>query len=187
MNIEFLPVVSHHSKGLYENVHLLIDILNEYEKYSDIFEDDWAIPKDDYEAWLTEKLQCINALYPWFFAVTNEGQFVGWLWADQWQGSPAKAYSCNVGVVAKRKTKISENHQIFRLFLDKLFQETPVYIIHFETSATNKACIRGMKSLGIKHLETKRAWRVHQGQEVTGIIGSITRPEFEELKQNGAF
>lgn len=179
--IEFLPVCSNHSKGIYENVNYLVPILTEYEKYTHIFEDDWWIPPSDYEGWISEKMQCVNALYPWFFAVTYKGEFVGWVWADKWQGSPSKPYSCSVSVVAKRKTNISENSRIFRKFLEKIFTETSVYIIRFETSSKNKACLWGMKRMGFKHFDECRAWQVVNGQEVTGIIGSMTKPEFEEL------
>lgn len=180
-NIEFVPIIINAETGHFENLNLFQELLPILEETSHIFGDD-SMPKvENYNEWLQCTIEFAQDAAPWIFAVLVEGKLQGLMWAINWSGNGPRIHCVQISGVNKRKTSMAMTTQAIKEFLKFIFEQTEVYIIRGEYTQDNRAAGLALGRAGFSHPETERATMIRNGQEVTGIIKSITRPEWEAL------
>jgi RimJ/RimL family protein N-acetyltransferase len=174
-SIDFNPDV-----GWYQNVHLLLKVLPIMEGYPDNFRvDGYPHPKDDSGNWMTFVMSSIQEAAPWFFAVLADDEVIGACWAHDWEGPQEQRHSVMMGGVSRRGVDPDVTRTWVRMLCGKIFEETGAYIIRAACEESNRASRIAMIRAGFSHQEQRRAWILKDGAEITGIIMSITRSEFE--------
>jgi hypothetical protein len=175
-DIKFEPIVIDQETGNFQNVHLFEKLLPVLEGYSDVFADDFTPSIQNYPEWLEHHLSFARSVAPWLFAVIVDGAPQGLAWAYNWEGSE---YSAEIGGMAKRGTPVGVTTQTIQKLVSLVFEGTKVYIVRSDCAFSNRAGRLAMTRAGLSHPEQRRAWRRVNGQEVTGIIKSVTRSEWE--------
>lgn len=177
--IHFSPIVIDKETEHFENVHLFEKLLPSLEGYADVFAYDYSAQIDDYSSWLDGHLKFAESIAPWLFAVMVNGEAMGLIWAYNWESNLKGDFSVEVGGMAMRETPGGVTEKTIRQFVKALFEETSVYIVRGDCAFDNRAARWAMMRSGMSHPETRRAWKIKGGSEITGIIYSVTRPEWE--------
>lgn len=181
-NIEFVPLVIDIEDGETLNGLVFEKLLAVLEEYSDHFGDDFTPKLDDYASWLKMYIDFAYYAAPWIYGVLLDSKPVGLIWACEWEST---GYCCKIGGFAKRGTPIEVTKQTIQKLVGSIFDNSPAYIIRAECAATNRPARLAMRRAGFSSPEMQRAWKLVNGHEVTGIIKSITRPEWQEVLLNG--
>lgn len=181
-NIEFVPIIINAETGRFQNLNLFQELLPILEETSHIFGDD-SIPKvENYHEWLQYHIGFVQNAAPWIFAVLVDGKPQGFCWAINWAGNGPGVHSVQISGANRRKTPVAVTTQTIKMLVDLIFQQTEVYIIRGGYTQDNRAAGLALGRAGFSHPETERATMTRSGQEITGIIKSLTRPEWEVLK-----
>lgn len=180
--LEFEPVVLDNENGFIQNIHLFEKLLPVLEQYSDVFDDDSAPKLENYSQWLGYHLEFLKSVAPWVFVVMIDGEPQGLLWAINWGSNGLKTHSVEISGIANRKVNPEWTVAALKKLVDIIFNSTEVYIIRSSYTSNNRAAGWAVSRAGLSHPEEQRVCMIKNGQELTGIIKSITRPEWLEAQ-----
>jgi hypothetical protein len=180
-SISFEPVWFNPETGTFQNIHLLFQMLPVLEQYADIFGNDYISLEQDYNEWLDSVMGFIQQVAPYFFVALEDGQPTWLVWASNWESFKQHAHSVEIGGLAKRGVLPLKTKVMTYCLLDMLFETTDVNIVRAECEESNRAVRLSLMRTGFSHPEKRRCIKVKNGQEVTGIILSMTRSEWEQL------
>ncbi len=178
--IQFRQIIIDPETGDFQNFTIFKDFLPILEEYHRFFGDDFTPSIENYAAWLKKYLDFVKDIAPWFFCVVVNGEPQGLIWAYNWEDPGLGVYTVDIGGLAKRGTPVEVTKRTIRQFLEMLFAETGVYVVRGDCAFGNRAARLAMLRAGMSHPEIRRAWKVCDGAEITGIIYSITRHEMAE-------
>ena len=170
--------------GVMHGFEFLQPLLNQFELYyQDHFMRDGIPDPSNYSEWLSMILKFIHHKSPWFFAVTVNDELQGCLWVNNWETQGENYYSCEFSGFAFPDVNPASTCKAIQLLTSTIFRETTVFIARTVSKEGNRAAQIAARRAGYSHPESMRAWQVRGGEPITGIISSITRPEFEACGQ----
>lgn len=177
--MEFVPVLVDTARGEFANIHQLYQVMPLMADYADHFWDDSVDARKEYGTWLQLVMEFIEACDGWFYIASLDGEPQSVVWVNDFAFIGRTAHTCWMGGATRRKADPVISQACMRWMLQRVFEQTDVYIVRAlmdeDNRAARMACWRG----GFSHPETLRAYRIKRGRERTGIIMSITRPEFD--------
>ncbi len=172
-NYIFLPLIADKNTERFENHQYLLSVLQLFNKHRNFLVDDYY--SDDTIEFITELINFINKLYPHFYVCLKNGEFIGFVYLDNWQGRYNNYHSCEITTCVDRKFWGKDSLKAGKQFLDTVFETYNLHKIKAEVFKDNHRVKNLLNRLGFKQEAVLKNETVKNGQYIDTILFSIIK------------
>ena len=171
--VKFLKVNISRREGVFENIRYLPDVANLVNRFSGkLFDDFFASDIDPIEALIS----LIERASPYFWAITSSGGvFKGFVYLDDWQGSPQNPYCATVTTCFVPKYWGGLTKYAGKRFVNYVFKRLKLRKLKAEVYQDNKYAVTLLKKIGFKHEYTMLSETIVNKKPVNIDVYSIIK------------